>query len=141
MSLNKVFDIAGSAMAAQSLRLNTTASNLANADSVSGDPARVYRAKQPVFEAQSEFSTALDGANAAVGVRVRGIVESTAPLAQRFAPAHPDADANGNVYVSNVNTVEEMVNMLSASRSYQSSIEVMTTTRELLSQTLSMGRN
>ncbi len=141
MSLNKVFDIAGSSMAAQSTRLNTTASNLANADSVSGDPSKVYRARQPVFTAQPNFGQALENEAASVGVRVKGIIESQAPLQQRYSPDHPDADADGNVYVSNVNTVEEMVNMLSASRSYQSSVEIMNTTKELLIQTLSMGRS
>ena len=139
MSLNKVFDIAGSAMSAQSTRLNTTASNLANADSVSGDPDKVYRARHPVFAAQPDFASALDSEAASVGVRIRGIVESDAPLGQRYEPQHPEADENGNVYVSNVNTVEEMVNMLSASRTYQSSVEIMTTTRDLLVQTLRMG--
>lgn len=141
MSLHKVFDVAGSAMAVQSARLNTTASNLANADSVSGDPSKVYRARQPVFQSVPSFDSALRDESATVGVRLRGIVESQEPLGQRFAPEHPDADENGNVWTSNVNTVEEMVNMLSASRSYQSSIEVMTTTKDLLMQTLSMGRS
>ena len=139
MALNKIFDIAGSAMAAQSTRLNTTASNLANADSVSGDPDKVYRSRHPVFSSAPDFSAALDTETANVGVRIRGIVESQAPLAQRYEPQHPEADENGNVWVSNVNTVEEMVNMLSASRSYQSSVEIMTTTRDLLVQTLRMG--
>jgi flagellar basal-body rod protein FlgC len=141
MSLFKVFDVAGSAMSAQSTRLNVTASNLANADSVSGDPKRVYRARQPVFSAAPSFGDSLQSEAASVGVHVRGIVESQAPLAQRYQPEHPDADADGNVYVSNVNTVEEMVNMLSASRSYQSNIELMNTTKELLVQTLSMGQS
>ncbi|MEN7342609.1 MAG: flagellar basal body rod protein FlgC [Pseudomonadota bacterium] len=140
MALNRVFDIAGSAMAAQSTRLNTTASNLANADSVSGDPNKVYRARQPVFEAVPTFANSLQGEQSAMAVRVRGVIESQAPLGQRFAPEHPDADENGNVWTSNVSTVEEMVNMLSASRSYQSSIDVMNTTKDLLVQTLSMGR-
>ena len=141
MSLNKVFDIAGSSMAAQSTRLNTTASNLANADSVSGDPEKVYRARHPVFAQAPDFGAALDSETESVGVRIRGIVESQAPLAQRFEPQHPEADENGNVWVSNVNTVEEMVNMLSASRSYQSSVEIMTTTRDLLVQTLRIGES
>ena len=139
MALNKIFDIAGSAMAAQSTRLNTTASNLANADSVSGDPDKVYRSRQPVFSSAPDFGAALESEAASVGVRIRGIVESDAPLQQRYEPQHPEADENGNVWVSNVNTVEEMVNMLSASRSYQSSVEIMTTTRDLLVQTLRMG--
>ena len=141
MALNKVFDIAGSAMNGQSTRLNTTASNLANADSVSGDPGKVYRARNPVFESVPSFGQALQDESATVGVRIKGIVESQAPLQQRYSPDHPEADADGNVYVSNVNTVEEMVNMLSASRSYQSSVEIMNTTKDLMVQTLSMGRS
>ncbi len=137
MSLSNVFDIAGSAMNAQSIRLNVTASNLANAGSVHGDPSRVYRARQPVFVS---FSTALADQVGMAGVRLAGIVRSNAPLNVQYQPDHPDANEDGNVYVSNVNTVEEMVNMLSASRSYQNSIELMSTTKDLLLQTLSLGR-
>ena len=136
MSLFKVFDVAGTAMNAQSVRLNVTASNLANAGSVSGDPDKVYRARQPVF---SSFSDVLAGENGVAGVRLRGIVESSAPLSVQYQPDHPEADAKGNVYVSNVNTVEEMVNMMSASRSYQNNVEVINTTRDMLLQTLSLG--
>lgn len=137
MSLSKVFDIAGSAMSAQSVRLNTTASNLANAGSVHGDPEQVYRAKQPVF---APFENALANQTGSSGVRLRGIVTSDAPLGVEHRPDHPDANENGEVYVSNVNTVEEMVNMLSASRSYQNNIELLNTTKELMLQTLSLGR-
>ena len=137
MSLFKVFDVAGSAMHAQSVRLNVTASNLANAGSVHGDPAMVYRARQPVFTA---FGEALDREQGIAGVRVRGIVESGQPLTMLHQPDHPDADENGNVWQSNVNTVEEMVNMISASRSYRNSVELMNTAKELLLQTLALGR-
>jgi flagellar basal-body rod protein FlgC len=137
MSLSDVFNIAGSAMNAQSVRLNVTASNLANAGSVHGDPTKVYRARQPVF---SSFSLSLADQTGSAGVRLKGIVESATPLNIQYQPNHPDANAEGNVYVSNVNTVEEMVNMLSASRSYQNSIELMNTTKDLLLQTLSLGR-
>ena len=137
MSLLNVFDVAGSAMNAQSVRMNVTTSNLANAGSVNGDPDKVYRARQPVF---STFQDALSRESGASGVRLDGIVESSAPLSIRFQPDHPDADADGNVYVSNVNTIEEMVNMMSASRSYKNSVEIMNTTKDLLTQTLSMGR-
>lgn len=137
MSLSKVFDIAGSAMSAQSVRLNVTASNLANAGSVHGDPDKVYRAKQPVF---APFQQALSDQQGVSGVQLNGIVESQAPLSVQHRPDHPDADADGNVYMSNVKTVEEMVNMLSASRSYKNSIELMSTTKDLLLQTLSIGR-
>ncbi len=137
MSLFKVFDVAGTAMNAQSVRLNVTASNLANAGSVSGDPAQVYRAKHPVF---SSFQQSLSEQTGVSGVRLNGIVESNAPFEVRFQPDHPEADENGIVFVSNVNTIEEMVNMISASRSYRNSVEIINTTKDLLTQTLSLGR-
>ena len=137
MSLFKVFDVAGTAMNAQSVRMNVTSSNLANAGSVSGDPDKVYRARQPVF---TTFKHALDGQNGVAGVRLDSIVESSAPLGVRFQPDHPEADAEGNVYVSNVNRIDEMVNMISASRSYKNNVEIINTTKDLLLQTLSLGR-
>ncbi len=137
MSLLKVFDVAGTAMNAQSVRMNTTASNLANAGNVHGDEDKVYRAKQPVF---ATFSESLAEQTGVAGVRLQGIVESNAPLVQRHAPDHPDADESGNVYMTNVNTVEEMVNMISASRSYKNNVEIVKTTKDLLLQTLSLGR-
>ena len=137
MSLFKVFDVAGSAMNAQSVRMNVTASNLANAGSVSGDAEKVYKARQPVF---ATFDDALANQSGISGVRLAGVVESQAPLQVEYRPSHPDADENGNVYVSNVNTVEEMVNMMSASRSYQNNVEMINTTKDLLLQTLSLGR-
>ena len=137
MSLFKVFDVAGSAMNAQSVRMNVTASNLANAGSVSGDADKVYRARQPVF---SSFSDSLADQTGVSGVRLQGVIESQAPLDMRYQPDHPEADENGNVYVSNVNTIEEMVNMISASRSYKNNVEMINTTKDLLLQTLSLGR-
>ena len=137
MSLFTIIDVAGSAMNAQSVRLNVTASNLANAGSVSGDPNSVYRARQPVFSA---FQQTLADQSGVSGVRLAGVVESAAPLEMRYQPEHPEADENGNVYVSNVNTVEEMVNMISASRSYKNNVEIINTTKDLLLQTLSLGR-
>lgn len=137
MSLFDVFDVAGSAMNAQSVRMNVTSSNLANAGSVSGDPDKVYRARQPIF---SSFSESLANQSGVAGVRLDGVVESSAPLQKIYQPNHPDADADGNVYATNVNTVEEMVNMISASRSYKNNIEMVNTTKDLLMQTLSLGR-
>lgn len=137
MSLFKVFDVAGSAMNAQSIRMNVTSSNLANAGSVSGDPEHVYRARQPVF---ASFQDSLAVQSGTTGVRLVGVVESSAPLSMRYQPDHPEADENGNVYVSNVNAVEEMVNMISASRSYKNNVEIINTTKDLLTQTLSLGR-
>jgi len=141
MSSFKAFDIAGSGMSAQSVRLNTTASNLANAESVSGDPNRVYKARHPIFEAvraQLAASATTDGGNAAV--RVRGIYESQAPAAARYEPGNPLANAEGYVYAPAVNVVEEMVNMISASRSYQNNVEVMSTSKDLLLATLRLGQ-
>jgi flagellar basal-body rod protein FlgC len=137
MSLLKVFDVAGTAMNAQSVRMNVTASNLANAGSVHGDADKVYRARQPVFSA---FQDALSAETGMTGVRLKGVIESNAPLSQLYQPEHPDADENGNVYVTNVNAVEEMVNMISASRSYKNNIEMVNTTKDLVMQTLSLGR-
>ena len=137
MSLFKVFDVAGTAMSAQSVRMNVTASNLANAGSTNGDPEQVYRARHPVF---STFRDSLMDQSGVAGVRLDGVIESSAPLQTLYQPEHPQADENGNVYVSNVNTVEEMVNMISASRSYKNNVEIINTTKDLLLQTLSLGR-
>ncbi len=137
MSLFRIFDIAGSGMSAQSLRLNVTASNLANAGDVSGSPDEVYRARHPVFEA---FSRELDGARRTAGVRVLGVVEGQGEPQALYQPGHPEADENGYVYASDVNPVEEMINMLSASRSYQNSIEVLNTSKDLLMRTLTIGQ-
>jgi flagellar basal-body rod protein FlgC len=133
MSSFRIFDIAGSAMQAQSVRLNTVASNLANADSVATRPEDAYKARMPVFQAvMDEHNTA--------SVGVRRIAESDRPAEARFQPGHPLADAQGYVYAPAINAVEEMVNMMSASRSYQSSIEAMNTAKELMTRTLSIGR-
>ena len=131
----KVLDIAGSAMNAQMVRLNTTASNMANADSVATTEAEAYRAKQPVFAALLQ-----ETANAAAGVQVTGIVERQAPVIKRYEPGNPMADADGYVFGSNVNEVEEMANMISASRSFQNSSEVFNTSKDLMMRTLQLGR-
>ena len=131
-----IFDVAGSGMSAQSVRLNTTASNLANADAVSGDPATVYRARHPVFAVAPPDAT---GAQAGT-VQVTGIVESTAEPVKRYEPGHPLADAQGFVYGSGVDVVQEMVDMISASRSYQNDVEVMKTARDLMLATLRIGQ-
>lgn len=138
MSSFRIFDIAGAGMAAQSVRLNTTASNLANADSVSGDPGKVYRARHPVFEAVRQ---GMGAADAGASVKVSGIVESEAPPAARYEPGNPLADEKGYVYAPNVNVVEEMVDMISASRTYQNNVEVMNTSKELLLATLRLGQS
>ena len=126
-----VFDIAGSAMRAQSLRLNITASNLANASSIAGSADEAYRSRHPVFAA------ALD--DAVGSVRTLGVVESDRPAERRYEPGHPMADDDGYIYASNVDTIEEMTNMMSASQSYQSNIELLNTARQLMLKTLKLG--
>lgn len=134
MSLFRIFDISGSALRAQTVRLNTTASNMANADSASSSTAATYRARHPVF------ATQLGAAEDEVaGVDVLGIVESQAPLRREYRPDHPLADPEGYVNMPNVNPVEEMANMISASRSYQSNVEVFNTSKQMLLRTLALG--
>lgn len=133
MSDFKIFAIAGSALTAQSARLNAVASNLANADSVVGSDGQAYRAKQVVFKAMP-----VEGGG--IGVRVTQVVESAAPLRMQYDPANPAADEKGYVSMPNVNVVEEMVNMISASRAYQTNAEVMNTTKALMAKTLAIGQ-
>jgi len=135
MSLFGIFDIAGSAMSAQTVRLNTTASNLANADNLSGSEAEAYRARHPVF---STFRDALDSSTA--GVKVDGIVESQAPVLREYQPNNPLADADGYVYRPNVDVVAEMADMISASRSYQNNVEVVNTSKQLMLNVLRLGQ-
>ena len=141
MSLFNVFNIAGSGLNAETIRLNTTASNLANAESVNGDPTKVYRARHPVFQSMMDTSSpfADDQDAGASGVRVLGVVESTAPPLMRYQPDNPLANKDGYVFTSNVNSIEEMTNMISANRSFATNIEAINTARDLLLKTLSMG--
>jgi flagellar basal-body rod protein FlgC len=140
MSLFNVFNTAGSALNAQTIRLNTTASNLANAESVDGDPSKVYRARHPVFRTMLDpTDSGFDGDNATAGVRVLGVVESTAPPTMRYQPDHPLANKDGYIYMSNVNSIEEMTNMISAQRSFATNVEAVNTARDLLLKTISMG--
>ncbi len=143
MSLFRIFDVAGSAVSAQSQRLNVTASNLANADTVAGPDGSAYKARQVVFQTllmggSGGVAAAPDGS---AGVRVATVSENDAPGRRVLDPKHPQADADGYVTYSNVNAVEEMVNMISASRSYQNNVEVMNTARSLLLKTLQMGQS
>jgi flagellar basal-body rod protein FlgC len=142
MSMFKIFDVAGSGMAAQSLRLNTVASNLANADSVSSSPQGAYRAKEPLFAAVQRALGSAKSAegDSAVGVQVKGVTESQADVQARYEPGNPMADATGYVYGSNVNPIDELVNMISASRSYQNNVEAMNTTKQLMLKTLDLGK-
>jgi flagellar basal-body rod protein FlgC len=135
MSNLPIFDVAGSAMTAQSVRLSTVASNLANADSVAGTPDGVYRAKQPIFSAEP-----LAADPALAGVTVTNVVESTAAPLKRYEPGHPLADAQGYVYAPDIDPVAQMVDMISASRSYQANVEVFNTAKDLAVATLGMGR-
>jgi flagellar basal-body rod protein FlgC len=138
MSMLNIFNVAGSAVSAQSQRLNVVASNLANADTVAGPDGQAYKARQVTFQTQLMGATANDPASA--GVTVSTISEDQSPGRRVHDPKHPGADAEGYVTYSNVNPVEEMVNMISASRSYQNNIEVMNTARALLMKTLQMGQ-
>ena len=137
MGLFSTFDVAGSAMSAQTVRLNTVASNMANADVVSGTEESAYHARQPVFSAVMK---AMGGDQVSVPVEISGIVESDAPINKQFHPEHPEADSDGYIYTSNVNMIEEMANMISASRSYQSNVEVANTAKQLLLETLRLGQ-
>jgi len=137
MSMFKIFDTAATGMSAQSLRLNLVASNMANADSVSSSLDQTYRSRHPVFRAVLD-ETQMDAP--AKGVRVAGVVESQAPLVKEYAPDHPLADGEGYIFRPNINLVEEMTNMMSASRSYQGNVEVANAAKQLLMATLRMGQ-
>jgi len=132
----KIFDTAASGMSAQSLRLNTVASNMANVDSVSSSVDETYKARQPVFSA---LLNQFNPDEPAVGVQVKGVVESDAPLNMEYAPNHPKANEEGYIFRPNVNVMEEMANMISASRSYQSNVEVINTAKQLMVATLRLG--
>ncbi|MFK5913946.1 MAG: flagellar basal body rod protein FlgC [Woeseiaceae bacterium] len=138
MGLFNIFDVAGSALNAQTLRLNTTASNLANANSASSSTDTVYKSRQPIFATM--ISNEFDGDNSSVGVQVLGIVEKQEPSKAEYNPGHPLANEDGYVYMPNVNVIEEMTNMISASRSYQTNVEVMNTAKQMLMRTLSLGQ-
>lgn len=135
MSLFKVFDVSSSAIHAQNQRLNVIASNLANADSAAGPDGKAYKARQVVF--QTYMANANDPASA--GVKIVGVTENQDEGRKIFDPKNPLADETGNVTMPNVNVIEEMVNMISASRSYQNNVEVMNTAKSLLAKTLSLG--
>lgn len=134
MSMLNIFNVAGSAVSAQSQRLNTVATNLANADTVAGPDGRSFKARQVLFE------TVPMGDVGSAGVKVANVIEDATPGRRVHDPKHPQSDADGYVTYSNVNAVEEMVNMISASRSYQNNVEVMNTAKSLLLKTLQMGQ-
>jgi len=136
MSLFKIFDTAASGMSAQSMRLNLVASNMANVDSVSSSVEQTYRSRHPVFRAMMDQ---LNPDKPSVGVQVAGVVESPAPLRREYLPDHPLADGDGYIFRPNVDLVEEMANMISASRSYQSNVEVVNSAKQMMAATLRLG--
>jgi flagellar basal-body rod protein FlgC len=141
MSLFTVMDIAGSALSAQSVRLNTVASNLANADSISSSSNQAYKARKPFFSTVlKEAHNNISQSGSAAGVRVAGIVESTAPAVREYNPTHPMADEDGYIFRPNINVVEEMADMMSASKSYQTNVQIAETAKTLLAQTLRLGK-
>lgn len=136
-----VFNIAGQGMAAQTIRLNTTASNIANADSASSTAESAYKAKHPVFatiKAQIENEMMQDPSS--YGVKVMGIKQSNAEPMMKYAPDHPQANEQGYIFLPNVNVVEEMANMISASRTYQTNVQMMNTVKTMMQQTINIGR-
>ncbi|MES2024998.1 MAG: flagellar basal body rod protein FlgC [Pseudomonadota bacterium] len=135
MSLFNIFNVAGSAMSAQSQRLNVVSSNIANAESTTSANGKTYRAKQVEFQ-----SLPMKGGATSTGVKVNRVVEDASPLKMVFDPKHPNADETGHVAMPNVNVVEEMVNMISASRSYQTNVETMNTAKTMLLKTLTLGQ-
>ncbi|MBJ7278225.1 flagellar basal body rod protein FlgC [Marinobacter salarius] len=148
MSLGNIFDIAGSGMTAQSLRLNTTASNIANAETASSSTDQTYRARKPVFAAiqQSMLNPSQQGMafgnddGPGAGVRVEGIVESNAELQMRYEPDHPAANEDGYVFYPNVNVVEEMADMMSSSRSFQMNVDIMNSAKSMMQRILTLGQ-
>jgi len=137
MSLFESLNVAGSAMRAQGLRMNITASNMANAETVSSSIDKTYRAREPVFSAM--YDEARDNPNS-VGVEMKGVVESQAPLRMEYRPNHPMANKDGYIFLPNVNMIEEMANMISAQRSFQSNVEVFNASKSMLMRTISLGQ-
>ena len=146
MSLSNVFNIAGSAMSAQTTRLNTTASNIANAETVSSSMDQTYRARHPVFATVFQGQQTNGGSlfqeqgQAGQGVQVSGIIEDSSNLEARYEPNHPSADKDGYVFYPNVNVVEEMADMISASRSFQTNVEIMNTAKTMMQKVLTLGQ-
>ncbi|ARU57106.1 MAG: flagellar basal body rod protein FlgC [Pseudomonadales bacterium] len=146
MSLSQIFDIAGSGMSAQSIRLNTTASNLANAETASSSTDEVYRARKPIFATihqgvmHNQSPTLFGDDLESKGVQVKAIVESDEQLQMRYQPEHPLANEQGYVYYPNVNVVEEMADMMSASRSFQTNVDVMNSAKQMMQRILTLGQ-
>ncbi|WP_417763213.1 flagellar basal body rod protein FlgC [Shewanella sp.] len=143
MSFNNIYDISGSAMNAQVMRLDTIASNLANADTVAGSEQEAYRALKPVFSAMYQQASADtdNGNNLSASVKMMGIVQSDRAVEQRYEPNNPIANADGYVFYSNVNSLEEMADMMSASRSYQTSVEILGKVNSMQQSILRLGQS
>jgi flagellar basal-body rod protein FlgC len=139
MTLNAIFDIAGSAMTAETARLTTSAENMSNANIEAGSPDEVYQPKYPIFQAVQEKANQWMGDNSKGGVQLKGIYQSDVEPSRRYEPNNPMADDNGFIYTSKVNYVEEMANIISASRAYQSNVELLNTTKQLMQRTLKLG--
>ncbi len=141
MATFSIFDVAGQAMSAQNIRLNTIASNMANAETVGSSAAETYRAKYPVFSAvKTQIEGDNGGTGVAHGVKVDKLVESDKPLQVIYDPSHPKADKDGFIYKSNVNIVQEMADMISASRSFQTNVQMLNTAKELMQHAINLGR-
>jgi flagellar basal-body rod protein FlgC len=138
--LKNIFEIAGTALTAQTIRMNTTASNLANAGTVSSSEEEAYRAKRPVFRALVDQADLNAGFNTLGGVKVKAVVDSTEPVRKVHDPSNPEANDEGFVFLSNVNEVTEMVDMVASSRSFQNNVEVVTTARQLMMRTLEITK-
>ncbi|KTC88915.1 flagellar basal body rod protein FlgC [Fluoribacter dumoffii] len=139
MSLKAIFNIAGSALTAETARLSTSAENMSNANVESGNASEVYKAKYPIFKAVQEHANQWMGEQISGGVQLKGTFESSSDPVKRYAPDNPIADKDGFVYTPNVNYVEEMANVISASRSYQIDVELINTTKQLMQRTLELG--
>jgi flagellar basal-body rod protein FlgC len=138
--LKNIFEIAGTALNAQTIRMNTTASNLANASSVSPTEEEAFRAKRPIFKALVEQADLNRGFDALGGVKVKEVIDSTEPVRKVLDPGNPEANEDGYVFLSNVNEVTEMIEMVAASRSFQNNVEVVTTARQLMMRTLEIAK-
>lgn len=141
MSDFKIFDIAGSGLKAQNMRMNLIASNIANADSVSSSQGEVYKSRQPVFKTMMQNQGSQVGRNnAGTGVEMVAVVESKAPVFPEYSPNHPMANEDGYIFRSNVNTVEEMANMISAQRSFQNNIDVIKSSNRMMTSIINLGK-
>lgn len=141
MSEFRIFDIAGSGMKAQNLRMNLIASNMANADSVSSSAGEVYKSRQPVFKTMMDnIGSGVGRGNMGVGVEMAGVVESKVPAFPEYNPSHPQANEDGYIFRSNVNTVEEMANMISAQRSFQNNVDVIKSTQRMVMSVINLGK-